>query len=274
MDLNNFIYDFNLASTKTVTDKFEICNSINNGRKVLIDYSESINFIDLVTKFNDAYQEFKPNLKQLKPFLKMLGSKVTFAYFINEKDFIDLALSVDKPNPNIFNDTWAAIHILQIDNSYIVRADNNLRISDSNRKVIDITNKLDKELDSFLPLIKDYYLLFNAYEKIKNATLFNINVPEISTKISGDIFKYLRTFTLKIGNFFLDSTDYLEIKFKLGKNLEIMYDQSEVMFKDTTIQDKDIKIAIINNLIKELYINKSFLPDMYNESEVTRKLIK
>lgn len=273
MNLKNFIYDFNLVTTNTASNIDEFCKIINEDRQVPIKYEGSTSFFDIVNKFNQAYQAYLPNLQILKQLSQIFGEEVRYKYYSKRENFC--VLEVIKPHSHIFDEDWVAIYIYQNKEEYQVIATNNRRFGDSKRKRIDITTLVVNQLPTTLiDIIKKHYLILETYKDLQDKFLFGNGTTVILTTIEGKMFDYLDTLTLTFGNSYFDTTDYIEIQFKLGLNLEIMYDESKVTINDEEITDKDTKIKLANELLNELYVNNSKLPELYNNQEKSKVLSK
>lgn len=66
MNLERFIYEFNLASTMVVKDNVEWAYILNNNIDKNMDYANSISFYHLVDSFNKLYLSFKKDYEKLR----------------------------------------------------------------------------------------------------------------------------------------------------------------------------------------------------------------
>ena len=65
MNLEKFIYEFNLASTMVAKDNVGWAYILNNKINKEIDYENSISFYNLVDSFNKLYLKFKNDYDKL-----------------------------------------------------------------------------------------------------------------------------------------------------------------------------------------------------------------
>lgn len=127
---------------------------------------------------------------------------------------------------------------------------------------------------SCLDFVKKHNLFLEGLRDLEEKFVFGNGTSVLFTKIDGDMFDKLSTFTLTFGNSYMNSTDYIEVKFRLGESLEIIYDESKVTMDDEEILDSEIKKKIINELISEIYINCDKLNGLYkqdNQEHILRK---
>ena len=80
-ELNQFIYDYNLITTNLIYDERDI---YKNNVEIKPDYANSTKLIDIVTKFNDLYQEFKSDFENL-PKLN-LAKRINYREFSNDNN--------------------------------------------------------------------------------------------------------------------------------------------------------------------------------------------
>ena len=275
MDIKRFLYDFNLASTKTTTSIEEQCIAVNSGCKLPINFENSTSFYDLVTQFNQAYQEFLPTLDVLKQILKKFGANTRYGYSHQyENDQLSLAFEVINPYPSIFPEDWAAIYITKNGENIRAVASNNLPYADKRSKTIEVTSIEEEDLKTLMDIMGHHHLIVEAFAKFKNEFLFGNGTNVIFTKVEGEVFDKLKTFNLTFGNQFFNTTDYIEMKFRLGVPLEILYDESKIILHDQEITDKQEKIQLINEMHQEIYVNNSILPPLYDSKEEIKKLRK
>ena len=275
MDLRRFLYDFNLASTKTVTSIKEHCIAVNNGRKLPINYENCTSFYDLINEFNNSYQEYLPTLEILKSILNQFGKETRYGYYHQYEDNkSSFAFEAINPNSAIFPEDWAAIYITEFAEKYQAVASNNLPYADSRSKTIKVTSIPQEDITTLMNIISNHHLILEAFAKFKDEFLFGNGTNVIFTKVEGEVFEHLDTFRLTFGNCFFNTTDYIEIKFKLGETLEILYDESKVTLLDQEITDKQEKIQVINEMLQGIYISNSLLPSLYETKKETKKLRK
>ena len=80
--------------------------------------------------------------------------------------------------------------------------------------------------------------------------------------------------SLSFGNGYLNSNDFIEVKFKLGEKLRILYGSSKVTLDDEDIKNKEEKKRIIDELLDGLYINCEYLCGLYRIKESEKALRK
>lgn len=264
MDLSTFIYDFNLATTLTVNDIYERCSVINNGRSKKIDYHNSISLYDLVEMFNKSYMKYMEDKDTLKNLLSQLGKEIKYCHHIVNDDFTSICLEVIGTCPDIFSEEYSIVYFVNNFGNCYVSSNNVRRMFDEQYKSISVD--LDETLIiSCLDLVKKHNLFLESLRDLEEKFVFGNGTTVLFTKIEGDMFDKLTTFTLTFGNSYMNSTDYIEIKFRLGENLEVVYDESKVSMDDEEILDSETKKSIINELISEIYINCDKLNRLYKQ---------
>lgn len=273
MDLSTFIYDFNLVTTLTVRDIYESCSAINNGRKIKINYQNCISLYGLVEIFNKSYMKYIEDKDNLKNILSQLGKEIRYCHHSVSDDFTSICLEVFETYPNIFSEKYSIIYFVNNDGNYYVSANNGRRMFDKQYKSTRVD--LDEcSIISCLDFVKKHNLFLEGLRDLEEKFVFGNGTSVLFTKIDGDMFDKLSTFTLTFGNSYMNSTDYIEVKFRLGESLEIIYDESKVTMDDEEILDSEIKKKIINELISEIYINCDKLNGLYkqdNQEHILRK---
>lgn len=240
-----------------------MCNKINN--------KDCINFFNLATNFNQVYKEYLLNLENLKNLLKVFGEKIE--YDCCYKSGEDLSFSIDVTNPykHIYNSDWAIILMHQLDGEYEAIATDNNRFYNS----INITPLVSNQVSNIMKIIKNHYLFLDAYSKFQYETIFFKGNTFVDTNIKGNIFNLLDKFIIELYNeSSLHNSEHIIVKFQLGMNLEIMYDESEIIINNEKVNDKKKKIECINNIINDIYIDNSLLSKLYNNQEKPQILIK
>lgn len=266
MNLNAFIYDFNLVTTGTVKDIYDSCFVINNGRKKKIDYQNCISLYDLIYIFNLAYIKYLEDKDSIKNILSQLGDDIRYCFHSVSKDFNSLCLEVLKTYPNIFEEEYSIINFINSNDLYYVMANNGRRLFDKKYK----SERVDLDSESIstcIDFVKKHNLLLECYRDLGNKFVFGNGTTVLFTKIDGDILDDLSTITLAFGNSYMNSTDYIEVKFKLGKKLEILYSESKVTMADEEVIDPNLKKNIINELISEIYINIDKLNGLFKQDK-------
>lgn len=274
MDLTNFIYDFNLATTMTAKDVYEVCTIINAGRKKDIEYQDSLSLYEIVERFNQVYQDYLLDIDTLKEVFNPLGKNVLYGYHSLSEGFAWLVLDVVEPAKEVFDAQHAVVNFInRNDDEYFVNADNGERrfSKDFISKGVDI----DKEnIKKCLDIIRNHDLLLDSFRELRNKFVFGNGTTVVFSKIDGDVFDRLTTFTLSFGNSYMNSSDFLEVKFRLGKKLKILYGSSKVAIEDEEIKDKDEKKIIIDELLQGVLINSDKLSNLYKIKEEEKILEK
>lgn len=275
MDLTSFIYDFNLVTTLTAKDVYERCDVINNGREKKIDYQNCITLYDLVETFNEAYKKFLEDKDEFKRCLDMYGEDVIYAYhsISKKEDFTFLCLDVLRPFTNVFDEKRAVVYLFKDKGEYKANATNDLNMFDKNYKNrrIDIS---EEDIKACLDIVEEHNLFLESLKDLKNKFVFGNGTTVVFTKIDGDMFDGLNTFTLTFGNAYFNTTDMIEIKIRLGETLEVLYDESKVTMDDEDIVELNEKVKIINELLSEIYINREKLVGLHKQVDEVNSLRK
>ena len=273
MDLSRFIYDFNLFSTQTVADIYEGCSIINNGRAKEINYGNCVSLYDVVERFNKSYLDFLKDSCQFREIIGSLGEDVSYALHSASDDFISLCLDVSKPRFDIFDDEYAVVYFVNKCGNFYAFANNGRRIFDEGYKC----NTANVDSDSVcncLNVVKNNNLFLEAYKDLKSKFIFGNGTTVIFSKIGGSLLGELSTFTLTFGNSYMNSTDFIEVKFRLGESLEILYDESKVEIGDEEITDMDKKRKIIKELLSSIYVNSDKLNGLYKNNDSEKVYMK
>lgn len=270
MNLERFMYEFNLISTLTITDTIEWAYVLNHNIDKCVDYSNSICFYDLVKYFNDGYLLFSKDYEKLPKLI--LGSDIEIWDYCNsndEKNQEMMLISIGKPIEDINND-YGVVLYLYIDNEkkhcYVTNGLNFFH-DDYFKKDVILEDKIIKE---YLNFGKKYKSLIDSYFFLQNKFILGNGCTALFSKIKGILFTNLETFEISFGNAYFNSEDYINIVFNLGENLSIDYDKSKVIFG---LEEKNNKKEIIDLLIYKLFINIDKLTDMYKNNNV-KKLVR
>lgn len=273
MDLSNFIYDFNLFSTETVNDIQQGCLIINNGRRREIDYWNSVSLYELVEKFNKSYLDYLKDGFKLKNVIEPLGEDVSYISHIASEDFTSLCLDVSNPHSTVFDERNVLVYLVNNSGDYYAFADNGRRRSDekykSDRVLLDYGS-----IVTGLDIVKRNCLFLDAYKDLKNKFIFGNGTTVIFSKIEQELFDELSTFTLTFGNSYMNREDFIEVKFRLGDNLEILYDESKVIIYDEEITDIEKKKQVIKELLSSLYVNRDRLNGLYQNHDDKKVFVK
>lgn len=273
MDLKDFIYDFNLVSTLTAKEVYESCSIINNGREKDINYQDCISLYEIVSIFNDEYLNYIKDQKELKRITSLLGKDVVYGNHGVSGNFTFLLLGVHNPYPDIFDEDYGEIYIANKDEEYFVSVNNGRKWSDSKYKY-KIASFNIEIIKSCLDIVRRNNLFLEGYRDLVNKFVLGNGTTVAYAKIDGDILDKLDTFTLTFGNSYMNSSDYIEVKFRLGEKLEVLYDESKVILHDEEINDSDRKKKIIQELISSIYIHSDKLNDLYRSTDNKKVYVK
>lgn len=273
MDLKDFIYDFNLVSTLTVKDVYECCDVINNGRERDIHYQDCVSLYELVSKFNDEYLKYLKYQKEFKKIVGLLGKNVVYGNHCVSGDFTFLLLGVYNPYSNVFDEDYGEVYLANRNDEYFVSVNNGRKWSDPKYKyrVASFNIEIVKRC---LDIVSRNNLFLEAYRDLANKFVFGNGTSVIFTKIEGDLFERLDTFTLTFGNSYMNSEDFIEVKFKLGDELVILYDESKVILYDEEIVNLEDKKKIIQELLSGIYVHSDKLNDLYRSMEDKKVFVK
>ena len=274
MDLTTFIYDFNLATTGTAKDVYERCQIINSGRKKEIDYRTSVSLYDVVDRFNTAYLAYTLESDEFKNILKSLGKEVIYGYHSISEGFALLILDVFDPSFEAFEDRQAIVNFINRNNDeYFVNAENGeRRFSEKFRsKGVDIA---EEKIKVCLDIVREHDLFLESFRELKNKFVYGNGTTVVFSKIDGDVMNELSTFTLTFGNAYMNSSDFIEVKFRLGEKLRILYGSSKVTLDDEEIKEKSKKKQIIDELLSGIYVNSDKLCDLYKVNSQEKVLGK
>lgn len=270
MDLERFIYSFNLVTTLTIKDSKEWVCILNNENEKEIDYSNSINLYHLVESFNRYYCFFKNDYQSLTKL--NLGTEMEILKFnsvtSNSDSYRDLIIYIDTPNKYVCNHYEALLYLSSHNEKIQSYITNGLNCWDDcyYRKELELDEKTCKE---YLDFGDKYGLLIDSYDFLRNKFIFGNGCTVLFSKINGKLNGMLNDFVITFGNLYFNSEDYIEVVFKLGEDLSIDYDTSKVIFNNLEYTDKK---DIIDKLINNLYISRSKLSNMYLNDK-TRKLV-
>ena len=115
LDLENFKYNYNLLSTGTTNNAKDLCRT----KKLEIDYSSSIKFIDLITKFNTLYVALKKEYNEIEKL--NLSKSIDFISFFQTENFSQLQLDLCDVNEGIYNENgW--IYLLLHENNDVLES--------------------------------------------------------------------------------------------------------------------------------------------------------
>lgn len=273
MDLERFIYDFNLVSTLTAKDVYECCDIINNGRERDINYQDCVSLYELVSKFNESYLEYAKDINSLKEIFNLLGRDVVYGNHCVSGDFTFLLLRVFGINSNIFDEDYAEVYFAKSKDEFYVSLNNGKRWTDSEYKYEVVSFNIET-IKKCLDIVCKNNLFLEGYRDLSSKFVFGNGTSVIFTKIEGDLFERLDTFTLTFGNSYMNREDFIEVKFKLGDELVILYDESKVILYDEEIVNLEEKKKIIQELLSGIYVHNDKLNDLYRSMEDKKVFVK
>ena len=271
MNLERFIYEFNLASTMAVENNVEWGYVLNNEINKEIDYENSISFYNLVESFNKLYLRFKNDYAKLDNW--NLGEYIEILdVYSNEKSgnlYRSLVIYIGNPNKEICEYDETLLYLCEENGKLTGRITNNLNFFDKdyyNKEILIDENMVRNYLDFFLKY-KSFIETFNFFS---NINIFGNGTTMIFSKIDGNLFDNISKFELAFGNAFFNYEDYINVVFKLGDKLIINYDDCLVKLQSSYIENNK---EIIDTLIHSLYLNRCKLPKCYTNDKI-RKLEK
>lgn len=269
MDLEGFIYEFNLVSTLTVKDVYDWACVLNNNTCKDIDYSNSISLYHLVESFYKLYILYKIDYDKLAKL--NLGKKEKIISFNSYKkgDNETLVIDIDEPNRDIFDTDNAILYLYKKENNTYNYISNGLYPYDNDYCTKELIIDL-KIMKDYLDFGRKYGLLIDSYNFLYNKFIFGNGTSLIFSKINGEMEDGISSFEITIGNVYFNREDYINVVFKFGDNLLIDYDNSIVKLGDYIVDNKK---EVIDMLINNIYINRDKLSDMYCKS-YTKRLIK
>ena len=274
MNLTNFIYDFNLATTMTAKDVYERCQVINSGRERKIDYKNSVSLYDVVDRFNTAYMAYTLESDEFKNILKSLGKEVIYGYHSISDEFALLILDVFDPKVEVFDGRQTIVNFINRNgDEYFVNANNRKRRFDKEFRSKDV-DVSEENIKICLDIVRRHDLFLEGFRELKNKFVFGNGTTVVFSKIDGDILDELSMFTLTFGNSYMNSSDFIEVKFKLGEKLKILYGRSKLALDDEEIKEKSEKKRIIDELLSGIYINSEKLCNLYKVKEKEKTLGK
>lgn len=273
MNLNNQIYDFNLAFTNTVSDVHEICRVINNGRTKEIDLNDSVSLYDIVKKFYDERKAFNIEKDTLLELFNRLGDKVSYIHHSISDDFESLSLEVLKTFTSIFDSSYSIATLVRYHDEYHVMLDNGFNMHDKRYKRKDV--EFDAEmLKKYFDFLERHDLFLESFRELQNKFIFGNGTTVLFSKIDGDLFDDDNIFTISFGNNYFNTYDFIEIKFRLGESLEILYDQSKVVIREEEVNSVEECRRIIDELLNSVYLNREYLMGLYRSNDKGKILEK
>ena len=142
------------------------------------------------------------------------------------------------------------------------------RSSDFYRKKVELDENLVKK---YLDFLEKYECFLQSYYNLRNKFIFGNGTTVLFSRIEGEILEKLKTFTIAFGNNYFITADSIRILFNLGETLNIDYNLCEIEMDLKKIENKK---EYIDELVNNLFINRSKLPVMYEKEKCLVKEIK
>lgn len=247
----------NLIFTDTATD---VDFARVDFKNIKVNYDNCVNLYNLAKSFNDLYTRFHKEYEELEKL--NLGKRVWLCYYstydLSNDHYRVLDLCVEKPvvsNKEIVNVILREYN-KEID-SYIINYGDRRR----SQKSID----LDKEIvKKYLDLFEKYSELFEIYDAIKCSELSGGQLYSLGSRINThieqvkggyrevgeepNILEGLHNLTFALGS---RNDKYIQIRFNLGENFGIDYENSTVDFKSSSKYNEDY-----DTLVNKVFVNK------------------
>lgn len=268
MNLDRFIYEFNLVSTQTITDTHELIRVLNNKQNKEIEYSNSVSIHDLVELFNKLYVFFEKDYQKLEKI--NLGERIEFLTFYKSDDYRLLEFLIDTPYKEICEEEETLLYLIEDNEKIYSFVTNNLNFfaKDYYRKDIQLN---EAQVKKYLDLAEKHNLFLDTYKFLKNKFIFGNGTTVLFSKVSGELSEKLNTFEVAFGNQYFNTSDYISIPFILGETLNIDYGSSKVIFD---LKEQENKKEIIEQLINNIFVTRNKLPDMYKDEKQLIKEMK
>ncbi len=134
MNIKDFEYRFNLASTHTTKDIQEWCEILNGGKEQPIKKENTISLYDFISSFNNVYNNFKKDLSLFPKYY--FGKKLSLVYYYetykNNKHNESLMLHIDEPNKSLVDVEDTFLHVWVEDDKYETHVTNNISLINKN----------------------------------------------------------------------------------------------------------------------------------------------
>ena len=265
MNLEEFIYKFNMSSTLTVKDMHEWCYVMNYCKDKSIDYSNSISIYDFVKIFNDEYLKFKSDYDKLEK--EYFGKNIVSGRYNSYNDGNDrfLTLYIEEPRCDLFNRSEGYLSIIEQNGNIYSFIDNDFvygRKKDYYRKELNLDKNMVRK---YLDFLEKYKLFLKGYDTFKSDYLFGDGIASIFTEINGNLSNKDLEFSIYFSLSSFQGDDCSRIYFRLGDNFKILYDKWRIILDS---EKKQFSKEIIDSLVSSSYINYEKLPSMYNVDKV------
>ena len=252
-ELNRFIYNYNQITTNLIYDGRDI---YKNGFEIKPDYTNSTKLIDIVTKFNEQYQNFKKDFEKLPKI--NLAKKINYREFSTYDNNKLLVLDLYNVNEGLYNeDGWIALQLYFLNSKLFANLFNEEYHNNTYQERININPKIIKD---YLDVFDKHQKLLEIYEKLRRAFLFGNGKTILFSNIDGELLNGLKNFTFTFGNGYMNGHEYIKVTFKLDEQLEII--NYELEFDTFNENYKEHEQEIINYLLDNIYINNSELPKL------------
>jgi hypothetical protein len=259
MSLEEYFEQLNLYTTLNVKDIEEWLNVVYFSDNKRIDYSSSISLYNLVKRFNDLYLAFTDDYKELHKV--KFGEDVILLDFFVYNDSLKkskergCSLYIEKPVGLEEYDS-AVMYVKDVDNnisSYIVAGeDEDILGKYSYKKEL---KKGYGDMTSYLDFLEKYEVFFKSYRKFDDDVLFRNDFISITTKIIGNLNSEEVLFVVDlVTKDIVNYNNEISIVFKLGNDLQILYDISKLNLDSNKMNYKEL----IDRFVSNIYVNKKY----------------
>ncbi len=244
----DFIYNYNFSLIDDIYIK------INSNFNKKINFSNYIKLIDLITRFNKIYLSFKKKYNKLSKF--NISKKEELVEFESNGDIDHLVLALYGIDSDIFRNEYGLLHIYKsnnIINSYITTDNDNALFNYST------SIKLDRKLiEDYFNLLKEYKILIEIYELLKQKIVFSNGEEDFICGLSGNLFDKFNTFDL---TYVTSNMDIVDLNYKLGKKLFLL--SANLRINDKFVLKKSELYKVSKHLLKNLYVENSSYQHVY-----------
>ena len=275
INLDNFIYNINVGSTNNNIDIRSYVNFINNKDELSLDNCISIK--DMVSNFNDKYQEFINDYNNLVNL--DICKDIKMAYYSEDSNYNFRLLSldaIDLVNPINGYDTLELL-MYQCDSEYSAKLINNA----SNKIISKLVNIDENIIKSYLDFGEKYSDVIDAYSKLKNGQLCGIGSSSIYTyffdmeekdnriKVYPKAINELDHFGIAVVSSDFNNEEYVDLEFGLNDNVgKIKVNKCNFKGNKKSLSEEEVSLVIDN-----IYVNRDKLPKLYS-NECVKKLEK
>ncbi len=265
MNIKDFEYRFNLASTHTAKDIQEWCDILNSGKEQPLKTENIISLYDFISSFNNVYNNFKKDLLSLPEYY--FGKKLSLVCYDetykDNKHNESLMLYIDEPNKNLVDAEDTFLQVWVEDDKYETYVTNYISPIDKNFYYNAVN--IDKEiLRKYIDFFKKYNSFIDTWKRISTSFIFGNGTSVMFLETNGDIMEELKRITLLFGNYFLDNSEDFEISILFGEDITVDYDNSKIECLEL---EENNKSEIINHLLKNIYLHRKDLSTLYENKE-------